>query len=60
MTTDPHYTLHLDDGRGGWEQYCEDYDTEAEAHHQASRMYGGTVPYRVMRVDRTVVAEVIR
>jgi hypothetical protein len=60
MTFDPFYQLHLDDGRGDWDQYCVDYTTEAEAHDQASRMYGGTVPYRVVRVDRTVVAEVQR
>ncbi len=57
---DPYYLLHLDDGRGGWEQYCEDYDTENEARTQAGRMYDGTVDYRVVRVDRPVVAEVRR
>lgn len=56
----PYFLLLLDDGRGGWEKYCEDYDTEAEAHTQAGRMYGGLVDYRVVRVDHTVVAEVRR
>jgi hypothetical protein len=57
---DQFYTLHLANGDSSWEKYCEDFDTEADAHTQAGQMYGGLVDYRVVRVDHTVVAEVRR
>lgn len=56
MTLDPTYLIQVQLSDGDWQFYSQyEYPSEADARDFASRLYGGTVTTRLVKVTRTVI-----
>ncbi len=55
MTLGTTYVIQVQDPDGEWHFYSQgEYDTEAAAATFARSIYGGRVPTRIVKIERTV------
>lgn len=56
MTMEPTYTVQIQHRDGSWSFYSGgEYTTEQEARALAAQVYGGQVPTRIVKIERSIV-----